>query len=232
MLSKPSRKELNDIIQWDVKTWSKVLPFWEAHFTIKPGMKVLAIGEREGGLSMWFAKKGCEVTCTDYHDFPEATKELHSNYKVSDNINYEMKVDATDLSRFENESFDIVVFKSVIGVLEEKERLQQALDEMHRVLKREGALLFAENLTGSAMHRYLRKKFVDWGDGSWKYLHAKNDMDLFHKFGEKNLKAVGFLSNFGQSEKQKSVFASFDKLIVWTLPRKWKYVLFGALIKS
>ena len=231
MPSKLDKKELNDIIQWDVKTWSKVLPFWESNFDIKPGMKVLAIGEREGGLSMWFAKKGCQVTCTDYNDFPETTKELHLSYGVSENINYEMKVDATDLSRFESESFDIVVFKSVIGVLEQKERLQQALNEMHRVVRKGGGLLFAENLTGSAMHRYLRKKYVDWGDGSWKYLHARNDMDLFDKFDEKNFKAVGFLSNFGQSEKQKSVFGSLDKLMVWALPRKWKYVLFGALVK-
>lgn len=231
MQNKLSKSELNDIIQWDVKTWSKVLPFWEKHFSIKPGMKVLAIGEREGGLSMWFAKKGCSVTCTDYNDFPDTTKELHKDYKVAEHITYELNVDATDLSRFESNSFDIVVFKSVIGVLEKKDRLQTATDEMHRVLKTEGALLFAENLQGSKMHQYLRKKYVDWGDGSWKYLDVNKDKDLFDKFKTQHFKQVGFMSNFGRSEKQKSIFASFDKIVSWMLPKKWKYVLFGVLIK-
>ena len=56
MPSNLSKKELTDIIQWDVKNWKNALSFWEAHFDIRPGMKVLALGEREGGLSLYFAQ--------------------------------------------------------------------------------------------------------------------------------------------------------------------------------
>ena len=48
---------LKDIVQWDIKTWAKALPFWENNFTIKKEMKALAIGEREGGMSLWLALK-------------------------------------------------------------------------------------------------------------------------------------------------------------------------------
>ncbi len=230
MQNKLSKTELNDIIQWDVKTWSKVLPFWEKHFSIKPGMKVLAIGEREGGLSMWFAKKGCSVTCTDYNDFPDTTKDLHKDYKVAQLINYELNVDATDLSRFDSNSYDIVVFKSVIGVLSEKDRQQTAIKEMHRVLKKDGALLFAENLKGTKLHSYLRKKFVRW-DSYWRYLDLKKDKDLFDSFTKKEFKAIGFSSNFGRSEGQKSFLSKMDSGLVWMTPKTWRYVLFGVLIK-
>ena len=44
---------LKDIVQWDIKTWAKALPFWENNVAIKKEMKALAIGEREGGMSLW-----------------------------------------------------------------------------------------------------------------------------------------------------------------------------------
>jgi hypothetical protein len=50
MQNKCSEKLLKDIFQWDIKNWSNVLPFWEEHFEFKKGMKVLALGEREGGM--------------------------------------------------------------------------------------------------------------------------------------------------------------------------------------
>ena len=56
MPSNRSKSDLADIIQWDVKNWSKALDFWENHYSAKAGMKVLALGEREGGLSFYFAE--------------------------------------------------------------------------------------------------------------------------------------------------------------------------------
>ncbi|MEX1000583.1 MAG: class I SAM-dependent methyltransferase [Crocinitomicaceae bacterium] len=230
MQSKLSKKELNDIIQWDVKTWSKALPFWEEHADLQPGKKVLAIGEREGGLSLWLAKKGLEVYCTDYNEFPEHTKQMHQKYGVQDQIAYHQPVDATNLSKYPDNHFDIVVFKSVIGALSEKSRQAKAIEEMHRVLKEGGQLLFAENMVGSALHVRLRKKFVKW-DKYWRYLRYKEDQDLFDKFSEKNFTTKGFLANFGRSERQRSVLGNIDKALIWGIPRSWRYVLIGVLTK-
>lgn len=225
-----SKEEIAKIIQWDVETWKQSLSFWDEHFEIKAGMKVLAIGEREGGLSYYFAKLGCEVICTDFRDFPEATTGIHEEGGVTENITYNYKVDVTDLSRYEDGQFDIAVFKSVIGVLTTKERQTKAVSELHRVLKKDGALLFAENLASTKLHRYLRSKFVGW-DNYWRYLKWPLDLDLFHPFAKKHYKTIGFAANFGRSEKQKRILAKMDKVTRPITPKKWRYVLFGVAIK-
>ena len=219
-----------DVIQWDIKTWSKALPFWEKNFTIKKEMKALAIGEREGGMSLWLALKGVNVTCTDYNDFPKETSQLHKRYKVNEKIAYEKGVDVTDLSMYSANSFDIVVFKSVLGALSKKERQQKAFDEMKRVLKPGGAILFAENSKGSKLHAALRKIFIKW-NSYWRYLDYKRDQDLFAGFSSAKLTTKGFSATFGRSEKQRKVLATFDSVIHPILPSSLNYVIFGVLTK-
>lgn len=230
MQNKLTKQELIDIIQWDVKTWGKALPFWEEKASLNSGMTALAVGERGGGLSLWLAKKGIKVTCTDYNDFPDSTEKLHQDYKVSDLISYKSNTDVTDLKQFSDETFDIVVFKSVIGALAEKEKQRQALKEIYRVLKPGGQLIFAENLKGSKLHVKLRKRFVRWNT-YWRYLNLKTDMDLFDDFAQKEFKTSGFYATFGRTEKQRNFLAFFDRLIMWKIPKLWRYVLFGVLIK-
>jgi len=221
---------LRDIIQWDIKTWSKALPFWEDNFEIKKGMSALTVGEREGGLTLWLALKDVHVVCTDFKTFPDETKLLHQKYEVSRNITYENGVDTTDLSQFPANSFDVVLFKSVLGALSEKDRQQTAFNEMKRVLKPGGAVLFAENSKGSKLHGALRKKFVLWNH-YWRYLDFKKDKDLFTEFSSSNLKSMGFSATFGRSEKQRSILASVDYVFQPLIPSSYKYVLFGVLIK-
>lgn len=230
MQNKLSKKELNDIIQWDIKTWSRALSFWEKNAVLSEGKTVLAIGEREGGLSLWLAKKGLRVVCTDYNEFPETTEKIHQQSGFSDLISYENGVDVTDLSRFHGKQFDFVIFKSVLGALTQKERQLKAMKEMHGVLKPDGQLLFAENMIGTRFHRYLRKKFIRW-DTYWRYLRFKQDKDLFKDFRTTKLKTTGFMASLGRSENQRSVLAFFDKGILWAIPYSWRYILFGVLTK-
>ena len=50
-----------DIIEWDVVNWSKALTFWEKYSKpITGGSKVLEIGSRNGGLSLYAALKRCQ----------------------------------------------------------------------------------------------------------------------------------------------------------------------------
>lgn len=224
------KASLDEIFQWDVKTWSQALPFWEKNVEIKAGLKVLTIGERGGGLALLFAEKGCAVTCTDFNDFPLTTKDLHQKYRVDDQIKYELGVDVCDLSRYSDETFDIVAFKSVLGALSKKEKQQIAFDEMYRVLKPNGTLLFAENLKGSRLHRFLRAKFVKW-ENYWRYFDLKKDADFYQKYKSKRFKVIGFLATFGRSENQRKVLARFDKLVIRLVPKSWRYVLIGVLRK-
>lgn len=225
-----TKEELKDIIQWDIKTWSQALAFWEANSDSFKGKKVLAIGERGGGLSLYFALHGATVICTDYNSFPESTRELHQKYGVNQQISYLEGVDASSLVQFENEQFDIVVFKSVLGALSKKEKQQASFDAIHRVLKSDGTLLFAENLEGATLHRFFRKKFIRWAS-YWRYFQYKGDQDFYQQFKHKDFKAVGFLSGFGRSEGQRSFLAGVDKVVLFFTPQSWRTVLIGILTK-
>jgi hypothetical protein len=54
-----------DFIQWDVKTWSKALDFWEREVEWDTIQNCLELGGREGGLSLWLAMKDKKVICSD-----------------------------------------------------------------------------------------------------------------------------------------------------------------------
>ncbi len=168
-----TKKQLDDIIQWDVKNWAGCLTFWQKHAPLTEKSTVLALGEREGGMSLHFALEGHHVICSDYNPMPETTKKMHAAYGVSEHITY-AKIDmkAIDMA---DESVDVVVFKSVIGALGNEEDQKKAMAEIYRVLKKGGVLLFAENLSGSAVHSFLRKKFVSWGS-RWRYI-TRNEME-------------------------------------------------------
>ncbi len=224
----PDKEDLQHIIQWDVRNWSKVLRFWEKHFAVRPGMKVLALGEREGGLSFYFAKKGCEVVCSDYNEFPETTKTFHTEKGIDSQISY-ARIDMRQIA-FPDNSFDVVTFKSVLGALGNKEDQDQAIAEMKRVLKPAGALLFAENAVGSALHRSLRKRHVNWAH-RWRYISRDDVQGWCTGFSKSNFKRYGALAVFGRSEKQRSFLSYIDSVVIPMTPASWRYIYFGVMIK-
>lgn len=218
-------KLLTDIIQWDVKNWGKAIPFWQPYLDNIEKGNAAAFGEREGGLSLWLAMNDCHVECSDYSDLDSIPLELHVKHKVNDSISYS-KQDITSTS-FEDNSFDVVMFKSVIGTLNSKERQQAALDELHRILKPGGYLLFAENLEATGMHRYARKKFTNWGH-RWRYLKWKEMNGMLSKFSETKKTSTGFFATFGRSEGQRKFLSAIDWVLNPLLPKSWKYVLISA----
>jgi ubiquinone/menaquinone biosynthesis C-methylase UbiE len=228
MKEKLTSTNRSDIIQWDVENWSKCLEFWDDSIDLKSPKKVLAIGEREGGMSLYFALNGHEVICSDYNTMPDTTKIIHQDYAVSERISY-AKIDmkAIDLA---DESVDIVVFKSVIGALGDAQDQAKAVSEIYRVLKKDDVFLFAENLTGSKIHRYLRKKFVSWGE-RWRYVTAKEMSDWGSRFQTRSTQSYGVIALFGRSEKQRKFLAHLDRFLTPITPSKWRYILFGVFKK-
>jgi len=216
-----------EIFQWDVKNWSKALKLWEKHIPKGEHLKAAAFGEREGGLSLWLAKKGFEVECSDYGDNFKLAEKLHTKHDVQDKISYSQQ-DITQIN-FADNSFDVVMFKSVIGALSEKERQQKALDELHRILKPGGVMLFAENLEASFIHQKLRKKHINWAQ-RWRYLPWKETDKSLEKFSEVDKKAYAFFGVFGRSEEQRRLMSAFDFLSL-LMPKSWRYILFVAARK-
>jgi ubiquinone/menaquinone biosynthesis C-methylase UbiE len=223
-----TKEELKDTIQWDVENWKYALSFWGKHYTVKPEAKVLALGEREGGLSLFFAKKGCQVVCSDHIDFPKQTLLMHKKYKVSENITYK-KIDIKSID-FEDELFDVIVFKSVLGAIGNEEDQKQAIREIYRVLRPGGVFLFAENLKSTKIHQFLRNRFIPWSN-HWRYIQIREMQQWMTDFKKNDYQAKGFFALFGSTEKQRNGLAYIDKVVCPIIPKNWRYILFGVGFK-
>lgn len=224
-------EHLRAYFQWEVRSWSRAMPLWtEALSQLPAGPRTaLALGERDGGLSLYLAQQGIHTVCSDLLGPTEAARELHRAHGVQALVDHEA-IDALAIAK-PDESFDVVIFKSMIGALSSKERQLQAIREMHRVLKPGGVLLFAENLSGTALHRWLRKRFVAW-DSYWQYLDVRHDRDLFAPFPRITERSTGLLANLGRSEGQRDLLARLDALIAPLMPAYWRTIWYGAAFKD
>ncbi len=217
------------IFEWDVVTWSRALPLWTEALSPSGGT-ALELGARRGGPSLWLALHGYDVVCSDITNPESTARPLHAEYGVTDRIRYEA-VDAADIP-YEN-AFDVILFKSILGVVGSHgrdDRIVDALRSMHRALRPGGRLLFAENLHGSPLHRWLRRTFVPWGK-SWNYLSPDQLPTLMAPFSEVHWQTVGFLSAFGRGEALRRLFGYADRVLDRFIPATWRYVAIGTARK-
>lgn len=216
-----------EIIQWDVKSWSKALDYWEKKIDWKTVNNALELGGHQGGLSLWLALKGKEVVCSDLQDVQKNAEGLHRKHHYSGKIIYQ-NIDASSIP-YENH-FDIIVFKSILGGIGRNDNYalqKKVIQEIYKALKPGGKLLFAENLQASKLHQAMRKKFINWGD-SWRYLKKSEIHDLLQNFRHVDIKYTGMMGAFGRSEKQRSLLSISDQFFFnWLSPDSWKYIAYG-----
>ena len=180
---------ISDIVEWDCVNWSRAINFWDesrlGNFSDMQGKKVLDIGGRNGGLSLYWALKGAEVECTDLHmDGFNRAKELHRKYNIDSQIKYN-QLDVLKLAA-ENK-YDVVTFKSVMGGVgydDNYANQEKMIKNIYRALKPGGFCVCVENLIGSCLHMGLRKKFRPWGN-RWRYLTVNELKDLFFEFSDR-----------------------------------------------
>lgn len=227
-----NKELIQDIIEWDIKNWSKSLKFWSDNIDINnKEYTCLELGGRRGGLSLWLALNGNKVICSDLKSPEEHASKLHTKYDCSDKIEY-ATIDATNIP-YENK-FDIVVFKSILGGISghgKDELKQTTIDQIYKSLKPGGKLLFAENLESSFLHQTLRKKFIQWGS-RWNYLKFKEIEPLFKDFEKIEYQTVGFLGTFGRTEKQRKLLSSVDAILNPFIPKAKRYILIGIAEKG
>jgi SAM-dependent methyltransferase len=221
--------ELLKYVEWDVRNWGVALDFWLAHSGKRLSeCKVLEIGTNTGRLSLWLASKGAKVVCSDVNRVRREAVELHEASDLAHLIEHQT-IDATSIPY--TEEFDIVVFKSVIGAIDTKEAQAKAVGEMHKALKKDGELFFAENLVASPMHMFFRRKMISWGE-TWRYVTIEEMNEFLAPFSEKKLRTIGFAGTFGRSEAQRNLLALGDRLIFERIvPESWKYIIAGVARK-
>ena len=226
------KKLIEDIIEWDVKNWSKSLKFWSKNIDVKSNHNTcLELGGRRGGLSLWLAINGNNVICSDLESPELSASKLHEKYSCSDKIEY-CSINATNIP-FENK-FDIVIFKSILRGISgngKNELKQKTIDEIHKSLKHSGKLLFAENLESSLLHKTLRKNFINWGS-RWNYLKFEEIDTLFKSFENTKYKTVGFFGAFGRTEKQRKLLSIIDSIISPIIPKSKRYIVYGIAEKK
>src|SRR5215831_16425956 len=222
------KSKVANFIEWDVRNWSSALDFWLAHSTQNLSTcRALEIGTRNGGLSLWLALQGARVLATDIEPPTQAALRLHESHGISRYVQYE-SMDATRIPY--KVEFDIVLFKSVLGAigrLGDKPAQAQAVKEMHNALKPGGELFFAENLVGSPLHQFFRKKFVRWGN-TWRYVSVRDMQEFLTPFSKVQYSTLGFAGAFGRTELQHSCLGVLDRTIFQhTIPPTWKYIIVG-----
>ncbi len=220
-----------DIIQWDIKSWSKALEYWENNIDWSRIQNGLELGGRQGGLSLWLALKGKEIVCSDLKDVKSTAEKLHLKYHINSFVTYQ-NIDATNIP-YENH-FDIIVFKSIIGGIGSNDNYkiqQKVFNQIYKALKPGGKLLFAENLIASPLHQRLRKKFVNWGS-TWRYVSIKEIKECLKDFSSYDIQYTGILGTLGRNEIQRNFLSTIDATLLNKIcPDTWKYIAYGIATK-
>lgn len=223
--------EAKDIIQWDVRTWSKALNYWKENTNWDRVNKALELGAREGGLSLWLSQNNVSTICSDYTETEQRATPLHSRFDSAEKISYE-NIDATNIP-YENH-FDLIVFKSIVGGIGREDNIdiqQKVFDEIYKALKPGGTLLFAENLTATKLHQKLRARHNKWGS-YWRYITLNELNSFLEAFSSYQIKTTGLLATLGRNEKQKDILARIDEICLNHItPANWHYVGYGIATK-
>ncbi len=107
---------------------------------LTPGAKILDIGAGAGEYSLYFAKKGYEVCALELSDANIAA----FRKKITPQMPIELvQGNAVDLSRYEDESFDIVLLFGPLYHLHSPADKRRCIEEAKRVLKPDGTMFFA-----------------------------------------------------------------------------------------
>jgi SAM-dependent methyltransferase len=112
-----------------------------------------------------------------------------------------------------------------VGYNNNKTAQEIALNEMFKALKPGGYLIFAENLKGSAIHSFLRGRFISWGN-MWRYMSVGELLEMTKKFDTVTYKTCGFFGAFGRKEYQRMILGVIDYILSPFISCRCKYIAF------
>lgn len=107
---------------------------------LKPGARLLDVGAGAGEYSLYFARKGYDVCALELSE--HNIEAFRAKLTPEDSINL-VQGNAVDLSRYEDESFDVVLLFGPLYHLHREEDRQKCIAEAKRVCKQDGTMFFA-----------------------------------------------------------------------------------------
>lgn len=161
---------------------------------LKKGDKVLEVGAGTGRYSLYYASQGYDVTAIEYVLY---NLDILKS-KIKDNMIIRAEQgDAVDLSRFEDNTFDVTLVLGPLYHLYEDSDINKAISEAIRVTKKDGIIMIAY-ITSDGV-------FADWG--------VDHLLDGYPKDYDDNFKLIrypeGIFAPFYISEF-KNIMNSFD----------------------
>lgn len=161
---------------------------------LKPNSRILEVGAGTGRYSLYYAEKGYKVNAIEIVN--HNVKIMKSNIKKGMDIKAEQG-DALDLSRFEDNTFDITLVLGPLYHLCNKEDQKRAINEAIRVTKPKGIIMFAYLTSDSMM--------VTWALGPNLTNGLEKEFDAKFKkiYNEKdNIFAAFYIQEFENLMKQ------------------------------
>ena len=215
---------------WDSINWTRGLEFIDKNKSSSfLNKKILEIGGQNADMSLWAAKRGGNVICSDIineNDLHIKAKNLMKKYFITyENIN------ALDI-RYENK-FDFVLFKSVLGGIGRKgnrEKHYRVINEIYKSLKKGGELLFIENMQGSFIHEIIRNKYGA-GRNDWLYPSYENFISYSKRFHKIKYKTFGIFSVDCKNNKQQLLRLFVNAKLEKILSKKSRYIFAGVFKK-
>ncbi len=129
------------------------------HRMVQPGGKILEVGAGTGRYSVALAKEGYEVTAIEL--VVRNLEVLKEKGQGLDKLQ-SFQGDALNLSRWEDDTFDVTLVLGPMYHLYEKEQIHKAIDEAIRVTKKNGVIFFAFlSVYAILFNNYLKENLQD-----------------------------------------------------------------------
>ena len=150
---------------------------------IKKGMKILDVGCGTGNFSIKLAGMGCSVTGVDI-----SNEMLNIARKKASGMNFDIEFINVDLNNlpFEDDTFDAVISMTAFEFVEDA---QKALNELLRVVKKDGRVLIGTIAGGSSWSElYLSEPFRE--NSVFKYAKFRT-IDEIRQWNKEKLENSG-----------------------------------------
>ena len=154
-----------DIIQWDVRNWGRALGMWDQWIPDVRGSRVLDIGARDGGTSLYWAARSSGRLLRRGGRRP-AARQLHARYAVAESVTY-AKIDALRIA-LADATFDVVCSSQSLVASAVRGAMKASSRPCGRctACSNRGAAWCSENTSASPLHRSARRRSVPWGKRS------------------------------------------------------------------
>lgn len=196
---------------------------------LKPGFRILEVGAGTGKYSLHYAKQGYQVNAIEFVQ--------HNLDVLKSKITKDMNIvaeqgDAIDLSRFEDNTFDIVLILGPLYHLYREEEINKCINEAKRVCKSNGIMMFAylpndsimiswALLKGHLKSGYDNKQF----DENFKMISEPSEImrafyidELEHIMHDNNIEKIKNISTSGVAPHFREIIdnLSEEEFEIWT----------------